>query len=220
MEIDISKSNNIISFDKKKNSFLTDDAIFSSKTGSIVMPEEAFHIDQSKYVNLSNFGETKDLKLYINNEILYIYSKETTSEAYLFSMFFNYLKIIYTMNLKNHKFQNYEEIKFNLKEYKTNLKQYARNEIFLELLESLTKNLNHFNLVTEIMGTKLTSFLQEISTLDQDPPYNIKNIISNLKDDYDNVFMVNYSLFRINTVTILKFSRRDQTMMLPQEFHP
>src|SRR5437773_1711922 len=154
MEIDISKSNNLISFDKKKNSILENDSILysTSNTGN---PEEAYHIEHSKFLNLNL--NLKDLKLSINDENdenLFIFS----NEGYLFSMFFNYLKVIYIMNLKNSKNQIQEDIKFNIKEYRTNLKQYARNEVFLELLNNLNKKSQHFNLILEIISTKFSSF--------------------------------------------------------------
>ena len=189
MELEISKSSCAISFDKKKNSYLVNDSIFYSSSNTISHPEDAFHIDQSKFINLSEFGQNKDLKLIIDKDSYNICSKETSSEAYLFSMFFNYLKTIYLMNLKNYKFQNYEDLKFNIKEYRMNLKLYARNEIFNELMISLKKNLEHFNLVCEIVGSKLNSFVQDNLTSEQDP-YNIKEIMTNIKEDFHQVFLV------------------------------
>jgi len=189
MELEISKSSCAISFDKKKNSYLVNDSIFYSSSNTISHPEDAFHIDQSKFINLSEFGQNKDLKLIIDKDSYNICSKETSSEAYLFSMFFNYLKTIYLMNLKNYKFQNYEDLKFNIKEYRMNLKLYARNEIFNELMISLKKNIEHFNLVCEIVGSKLNSFIQDNLTSEQDP-YNIKEIMTNIKEDFHQVFLV------------------------------
>jgi hypothetical protein len=189
MELEISKSSCAISFDKKKNSYLVNDSIFYSSSNTISHPEDAFHIDQSKFINLSEFGQNKDLKLIIDKDSYNICSKDTSSEAYLFSMFFNYLKTIYLMNLKNYKFQNYEDLKFNIKEYRMNLKLYARNEIFNELMISLKKNLEHFNLVCEIVGSKLNSFVQDNLTSEQDP-YNIKEIMTNIKEDFHQVFLV------------------------------
>ena len=194
MELEISKSSCAISFDKKKNSYLVNDSIFYSSSNTISHPEDAFHIDQSKFIILSDFNQNKDLKLYIDNEAFNICSKDTSSEAYLFSMFFNYLKTIYLMNLKNYKFQNYEDIKFNIKEYRMNLKLYAKNEIFDELMTSLKKNLEHFNLVCEIVGSKLNSFIEDNLSSDEDT-HNIKNIMTNIKEDFHQNFLVFLHLF-------------------------
>ena len=70
-----------------------------------------------------------------------------------------------------------------------NLKLYARNEIFNELMISLKKNIEHFNLVSEIVGSKLNSFIQDNLTSEQDP-YNIKEIMTNIKEDFHQVFLV------------------------------
>jgi len=86
MELEISKSSCAISFDKKKNSYLVNDSIFYSSSNTISHPEDAFHIDQSKFINLSEFGQNKDLKLIIDKDSYNICSKETSSEAYLFSI--------------------------------------------------------------------------------------------------------------------------------------
>ena len=200
MELDISKSNKIISFEKKKNSYLIDDAIFYSTTGTIGHPEEAFHINQSKFINLS---QTKDLKLTINNEIMYIDSKEITNESYLFSIFFNYLKIIYEMNAKNNKFQNNEEIKFNIKDFKNNLRKYCRNEMFPVIINVFSENISQLNKITEIIEQKLSSFLVDISNLNNDL---VTNIMKNINDDYHQVFKVTKHLFR-KTSIISKYLR-------------
>ena len=65
----------------------------------------------------------------------------------------------------------YDEVKFNTNEYISNLKQYAKNEVYSELLSSLSKNSNHLNLVTEILTTKLNQFVTRTRKNQQQSSY-------------------------------------------------